>query len=75
MWINEIIVTIKIFYIKTVLIQPSFETRPKLHKPPHNEPSILYVHNYWLIDVMPSVCSLPRNKKKGQMFWDFLSTY
>ena len=35
----------------------------------------MYVHNYLLIDVFSSICSLPRNKKKGQIFKDFLSIY
>ena len=30
-WINEIIITIKIFHIKNVFIQKNFVTRSKLH--------------------------------------------
>ena len=43
------------------------------YKPLHT--SIYYVHNYWLFDVFSSICSSFRNEVKGQMFWNFLSTY
>ena len=45
---NGIIVAIRIFLIKKVLLQPNFETRPRLHINLYimGRPFSMYIHSY-----------------------------